>query len=285
MKFLVVSGLSGSGKSTVLNALEDVGYYCVDNLPVELLPALAHEMLSNHRRSISGTVVGIDARNPPSDLERIPETLERLAANGVDCEVMFLDAEDATLLRRFSETRRKHPLSGPDVPLAEAIAQERELLAPVAASAQLRFDTSQTNPYQLRDLVVDRLVRERDRGLVLLFQSFGFKHGIPADADFVFDLRCLPNPHWQAALRPFTGKDSRVAEYLRGMPMVERMLDDLVRFLEAWIPSFEADKRGYLTVALGCTGGRHRSVYMTERLLAHFRARHRNVTARHRELD
>lgn len=285
MKFLVVSGLSGSGKSTVLNALEDMGYYCVDNLPVELLPALAQEMVANHRRSVSGTVVGIDARSTPDELARIPRVIDKLVAGGLDCEVMFLEADDAALLRRFSETRRKHPLSGPDLPLADAIARERELLAPVAARAALRFDTSRTNPYQLRDMVADRLVRRREQGLVLLFQSFGFKRGVPADADFVFDLRCLPNPHWQPELRPLTGKDAGVAEFLRATPMVEQMFRDIKAFLEVWIPTFEADKRSYLTIALGCTGGRHRSVYMTERMRAHFGHHHRAVLARHRELD
>jgi UPF0042 nucleotide-binding protein len=284
MQIIVVSGLSGSGKTTALHVLEDLGYYCVDNLPVGLLPAFAHEMEADVRSPEVGAAVGIDARNPADELERLPDTIARLGTSGVSCQILFLDADDATLLKRFSETRRKHPLSGPDTPLADAIRRERGLLEPLSASADLRFDTTHTTLHQLRDLVLERVRGQRSGGLSVLFQSFGYKHGIPTDADFVFDLRCLPNPHWEPHLRPYSGKDAPVARFLEKEPLVEAMFDHISGFLEAWIPRFEADNRSYLTVALGCTGGQHRSVYLAERLARHFQQRRPNVLTRHREL-
>ncbi|CAK0775112.1 RNase adaptor protein RapZ [Gammaproteobacteria bacterium] len=285
MKLIIVSGLSGSGKSTALHVLEDLGYYCVDNLPVSLLPALANEMLEQRKPDYQRVAAGIDARNPPADLEQFPQICNSLREAGVLVEVFFLDADTGTLLKRFSETRRKHPLTTQTLLLPEAIVQERRLLEPLRAAAQLCFDTTLTHQHQLRDLLVNRIGRRMGESLSILFVSFGYKRGIPADADYLFDLRCLPNPHWEPHLRPLTGHDRAVAEFLEKSPLVEEMYQTLERFIDAWIPRFEANNRSYLTIALGCTGGQHRSVYFVERLGQHFRSQRPNVQIRHRELQ
>ncbi len=284
MKLVIVSGLSGSGKSIALHVLEDLGYYCIDNLPVGMLPGLA-EQLRQRPGPAEPVAVGIDARNLIDDLQRFPAILADLREGGVTTEVLFLEAEDATLLKRFSETRRRHPLSSDETPLAEAIVQERRLLEPVAGEARLHIDTTQTNVHQLRDLIRQRVAGAADGQLSLLFESFGFKHGVPVDADFVFDVRCIPNPHWVPELRPLTGRDRAVAEYLEAHPEVHQMYEDIRDFLTTWIPRFEADNRSYMTVAVGCTGGQHRSVYLVERLSEHFRRLRAGVLSRHRELS
>ncbi len=282
-RLVIISGLSGSGKTVALHTLEDAGYYCVDNLPVALLTGLGH-----HLREMSGTdglfAVGIDARNPAVDLARFPQMLDTLAADGIRTEIVFLNADDATLIKRFSETRRRHPLSVDNRPLADAIELERQLLSPIQAKADLVVDTTSTTIHQLRGLIQDRL-GTRTEALSILFQSFGFKHGLPQDADFVFDVRCLPNPHWEPGLRPLTGRDEAVRHYLEQQPGVERMVDHIRDFLSEWIPQFERENRSYLTVAIGCTGGQHRSVYLAERLAAHFRQSRGLVSVRHRELS
>jgi RNase adapter protein RapZ len=285
MKLVIVSGLSGSGKSVALHTLEDLDYYCIDNLPVSLLEAFATQLAEATDPRQELAAAGIDARTHPSGLQRFPDILRHLREQHIDCEILFLHADEDTLLKRFSETRRKHPLSRRGVSLADAVRLERQLLDPIAANADVYIDTSRTNIHQLRDLIRQRVANKDSQTLSLLFESFGYKHGVPVDADFVFDVRCLPNPHWDPQLRPYTGQDRPVAEYLENDPMVGEMLADLIRFLEAWIPRFQADNRSYLTVALGCTGGQHRSVYLTERLAAHFRDRHENVVTRHRELS
>ncbi len=285
MRLIIVSGLSGSGKSIVLHTLEDLNYYCIDNLPVGMLRALAEQFGAHGGLRVEKAAVGIDARNQPQDLEHFPQIVEQLEDSGLDCEIFFIHAGDETLLQRFSETRRKHPLTRDGITLAEAIALERRLLSPIAERADLQIDTTRTNVHQLRDLVRERVERRSPRALSLLFQSFGYKHGVPGDADFVFDLRCLPNPHWEVELRPLTGLDERVAAYLAAEPKVARMLEQLTQFLETWIPYFEAENRSYLTVALGCTGGQHRSVYLAQRLAGHFRATRPHVSTRHRELS
>lgn len=284
MKLIIVTGLSGSGKSTALHVLEDLGYYCVDNLPASLLPALAKEMVEQAELNYQQVAVGIDARNPPADLEQFVRIRHDLRESGILVEIFFFDADTPTLLQRFSETRRKHPLTSRGLLLPEAIAKERQLLEPLRASAQLCFDTTHTHQHQLRDLIVDRVGRRMGDVLSILFISFGYKHGIPADADYVFDLRCLPNPHWEPHLRPLTGHDRAVVNFLEKSPLVEVMYQVLESFIASWIPHFEADNRSYLTIALGCTGGQHRSVYVTERLGRHFRAQRPNVQIRHREL-
>ncbi|MAT64882.1 MAG: RNase adapter RapZ [Gammaproteobacteria bacterium] len=282
MKLIIVSGLSGSGKSVALNTLEDLGYYCVDNLPVALLEPLARELTTARQ---DRAAVGIDARNHRQDLSRFRDILAGLETQGIQAEIVFLQASDETLLKRFSETRRKHPLTSADTTLADAIRSERNLLEPIASSATLHIDTTHTNLHQLRDLVQERLSDTRPDSLSLLFKSFGYKHGLPDDADFVFDVRCLPNPHWIQGLRPLTGRDQAVIAYLEDQPPVDAMFRELCRFLDDWLPAFEKENRRYLTVALGCTGGQHRSVYMAERLGKHFAGRYPSVLVRHRELS
>jgi UPF0042 nucleotide-binding protein len=293
MRLIVVSGLSGAGKSVALHTLEDLGFYCTDNLPASLLPEFARQMAAaaggGERAApalpFEQVAVGIDARNPEPVLRQFPGLLAELTAQGARIELVFLDAEDAILIKRFSETRRRHPLSLGDVPLEEAIRRERYLLESLADQATIRIDTSHTTLHQLRDIVRERIGQRARDALSLLVQSFGFKHGVPKDADFVFDVRCLPNPHWDPQLRPYTGRDAPVAEYLASEPAVERMFATLAGFLDTWVPEFQAENRAYLTVALGCTGGQHRSVYLAERLAAHFQERPSlTVQIRHREL-
>ena len=285
MKLLIVSGLSGSGKSIALSTLEDLDYYCIDNLPVGMLRAFAEQMTGEWGRGRDLYGVGIDARSRSQDLQHFPALLKELRAMGLDCSVFFLQSEPSILLKRFSETRRKHPLSARGVTLADAIRTERTLLEPIAANADMFIDTSSTTVHQLRDLIRDRLVLDAPDTMSLLFESFGYKHGIPSDADFVFDVRCLPNPHWEAELRPLCGRDRPVIEYLERQEAVEEMRNRLVEFLQQWIPCFERESRSYMTVAIGCTGGQHRSVYLAEALAGHFRERHANVMVRHRELS
>lgn len=284
MKLFIVSGISGAGKSTVLYALEDLGFYCIDNLPVALLPAFATELLGSPKH-YRNAAVGIDARNLANDLSVFPELISQLHSAGVETRIIFLDAEDGEVITRFSETRRMHPLTRGNTPLAEAIRQERTLLGPISSRADLTIDTSRTNIHQLRELVRDRLGQTPGGRMSILFESFGFKHGIPVDADFVFDVRCLPNPHWDPQLRALTGRSPEVIEFLGRDPQVECMFNDIATFLATWIPRFEADNRSYMTVAVGCTGGQHRSVYFTERLSQHFRNRDMRVLTRHRELS
>jgi UPF0042 nucleotide-binding protein len=285
MKLIIITGLSGSGKSIALHTLEDLGYYCIDNLPMCLLRALAQELSENPAGVYRRTAVGIDARNQHDDLRELPRLVREIRENGIECDIVFLEAQDDTLIKRFSETRRKHPLSDRQHTLAEAIQTERTLLEPFQRDADLRIDTTHTNQHQLRDIIRSRLDEKPEPSISLLFQSFGYKHGVPRDADFVFDVRCLPNPHWEANLRPLSGLDSAVKQFLEQGPHVLELLQDITGFLERWIPSFEADGRNYLTVALGCTGGQHRSVYLVERLAAHFQEQGRQALTRHRELS
>ncbi len=284
MKLIIVTGLSGSGKSTALQALEDLGFYCIDNLPVGLLPAFAEQIISMPTRSYKNAAVSIDVRNLSTDLEHFPEVLDELKGTGLACEIFFLDADEKILLKRFSETRRKHPLTNQGLPLAEALTQERKLLEPMLTHADLYIETSQMHLHQLREIVRERVEAQTSSHMSLLFESFGYKRGIPADADFVFDVRCLPNPHWESQLRPLTGLDPEVVRFLEEQPAVVQMFEHIRDFLAAWIPRFEADNRSYMTVALGCTGGQHRSVYLVQLLAGHFRAARENVIVRHREL-
>jgi len=284
MKFVVVTGLSGSGKSVALNTLEDLGFYCIDNLPSFLLESFADALIADRAPRFQETAVGIDARNPAEDLRGVPPVVQRLRAAGIAAEIVFLEADDDVLVQRFSETRRRHPLTNAETGLGQAIRRERELLEPFQSGADLRIDTTRSNLHDLRDLM-RRRVAERPRGeMSILFESFGFKRGVPRDADLVFDARCLPNPHWQPSLRPLTGRDAEVASFLERDPRVPQLLEEITRFLEQWIPCFREEGRSYLTVAVGCTGGQHRSVFLTERLAAHFRTREPRVLLVHREL-
>lgn len=283
MNLVVISGRSGSGKTTALHVLEDIGYYCVDNLPVTLLRDLMSELATRSSPKIEEAAIGIDARNSVTQLEKLPNVLRELTADGVESQVIYLDAGDETLVKRFSETRRKHPISNDTNTLKEAIDREREMLNPVAASASLIIDTSNLTLHELRDQIKIRVANSQE-GMAILFQSFGFKNGIPSDADLVFDVRCLPNPHWVTLLRSQTGLDEGVQKFLQGHPPVQEMVEDLTAYLEKWLPRFAANNRSYMTIAIGCTGGQHRSVYITEQLNQYFNPRFNNVQARHRDL-
>lgn len=284
-RLIIVSGLSGSGKTVALHTLEDSGCYCIDNLPVTMLSAFGRHVTGLEPDTVNHYAVGVDARNRMTDLEAFSGILSELeSTTGIRPEILFLTADDDTLIKRFSETRRRHPLSTGDIPLADAIDRERHLLVPIQSRADLVIDTTATTLHQLRELVRERLIGH-SRQLSLLFQSFGFKHGVPSDADFVFDVRVLPNPHWEPHLRPLTGRDAPVAEYLSSHEEVETMFADIRDYLERWIPAFKRENRSYLTVAIGCTGGQHRSVYLSDRLAGHFRDGTQDVSVRHRELS
>ncbi|MCB1670132.1 MAG: RNase adapter RapZ [Gammaproteobacteria bacterium] len=283
MKLLIISGRSGSGKSTVLHILEDRGYYCIDNLPASLLPSLA-DRLTSDSSAATKVAVSIDARNIYADLQNVPRIIEQLKQKDLSIDIIFLDANSHTLLRRFSESRRKHPLSNDKVGLREAIDKETELLEAISLMASLNIDTSAMSLHELRDAIKCRIVEQSDVGLALLFQSFGYKNGIPVDADIVYDVRCLPNPYWEAPLRALTGRDEKVIDYLDSQPEVQYMFSDIKEYLQKWLPRFEENNRSYITVAIGCTGGQHRSVYLCEKLGQFFREQIKNVQIRHREL-
>lgn len=285
MKLIIISGLSGSGKSIALNTLEDLDYYCIDNMPIGMLSSLVEQLSKDWGKDHSHVAVGIDARNSHRDLVNFPALLKDLALSSLEVEIIYLEADDTTLLKRFSETRRKHPLTNEDRSLSDAIKLERELLYPIASQAELHIDTTHTNIYQLREIVRNRVINEPNESMSLLFQSFGFKHGTPSDADFIFDLRCLPNPHWESSLRPLTGRDEKVIHYLEEQPWVNEMKQQIIHFLDIWIPRFEQENRNYMTICIGCTGGQHRSVYMVEAIAGYFTGNRSNVMIRHRELS
>ncbi len=281
---IVLTGMSGGGKTVALRALEDLEFYCVDNLPSALLPQLVDAVIQGNDRQHRRIAVGVDVRNSGEDLAQMPSVLSDLAAVGVQVHLIFLDCRDEVLIKRYSETRRRHPLAVLGLSLADAIAEERKLLRPVIAIAEKVIDSSDLNVHQLRRLVATGYARSTE-GLTLMFESFAFRRGLPLDADFVFDARCLPNPHWQRHLRPLSGKDAPVREFLDGESLVGDYFSDTVRWLDAWLPRFEQDDRSYLTISIGCTGGRHRSVYLVEKLADHYRGRREGVLTFHRELE
>lgn len=284
MKLIIISGRSGSGKSTALQALEDVGFYCIDNLPATLLPELAGQILVEPEHP-TRLAVSIDARNLHSNLQKFPDIFSRLRQTpNLTCELLFLDSSESTLLKRYSATRRKHPLSDGEQGLQDAINAERTLLEPLADLANIRIDTTRMSLYELRDSIKLRVAQRPEQELSLQFESFGFKHGVPLDVDFTFDVRCLPNPYWIPELRGHTGQEDPVIGFLESQPDVQTMLDDIIRYLERWLPKFEQNNRSYITIGIGCTGGQHRSVFIAERLAGHFRASMDNVQIRHREL-
>ena len=276
MQLVLISGLSGSGKSVALNVMEDCGHYVVDNLPSALLPQLVTHLRGAGYQRIA---VAVDVRSG-SSIAALPQQVEALRAMVGDVRFLFLDARDDTLIARFSETRRKHPLGDETVTLAEAISREREALALISELGH-RLDTSDLSANTLRNWVKSFMQLEAGSQITLLFQSFGFKHGIPMDADLVFDVRCLPNPHYDPVLRPLTGRDKPVIDFLEKVPEVGQMVDDIYGFVASWLPSYVNDNRSYLTVAIGCTGGQHRSVYIAEELARRFRETAR-VLVRHR---
>jgi RNase adapter protein RapZ len=270
-RFIIVSGMSGAGKTVALHALEDAGFYCVDNLPVGFLANFANFVSSSALPLYQKVAVGIDARNPDSDLKQLPMILDGLHTAQLAVEVIFIEASDEALIKRYSETRRRHPLSTADVPLRQAIAQERAILEPIIVRADLRIDTTHTHIHQFRSLIHQRITQRQSGTLALQVISFGYKNGVPPDADFVFDVRCLPNPYWDPHLRQLSGKDEAVRVFLDSTAYAAEMLADIGTFLERWIPRFQQEDRSYLTIAVGCTGGRHRSVYIVERLALRFR--------------
>jgi UPF0042 nucleotide-binding protein len=289
IQLIVLTGLSGGGKTVALRALEDLEFYCVDNLPSALLPELVNAVISGHNSPGNGGMrrriaVGVDVRNRGADFTTMPAVLSKLAATGVQVQLVFLDCRDEVLIKRYSESRRRHPLATRGVSLADAIAEERRLLRPLMAIAERVIDSSELNVHQLRRLIATGYARATE-GLTLMFQSFAFRRGLPLDADFVFDARCLPNPHWTPHLRPLSGKDAPVRDFLDAQTLVGEYFADTARWLEAWLPRFEQDDRSYMTIAIGCTGGRHRSVYLVEKLAAHFRAHRDGVLTFHRELE
>ena len=284
MQLIIISGRSGSGKSTALNQLEDEGYYCIDNLPVSLLPALVEEASRDEFGHFRGTAVCIDARNAWKDLANFGEVLNSLPES-VQSEILFLDAQESALIKRFSETRRKHPLSSDSMPLAEAIDQERVLLEPISSAASLVLDTSQMTIYELRDAIKQRLLGAESGSMSVLIQSFGFKRGIPTDADLVFDVRMLPNPHWVKELRLKNGLEEEVRNFLEAQSTTNELYQDISGFLDRWLPRYADSNRSYMTVAIGCTGGQHRSVYLADRLFRQYRDQYPGIHIRHRELQ
>lgn len=283
IRLVVISGRSGSGKSTALHVMEDLGFTCMDNLPAGMLSGL-FEQQDLDVALPTRIAVGVDVRNLAGSLERFPTILDQLRSRGVQCEVIFLDASARTLIRRFSETRRRHPLSSDSVDLKKAISLETRILEPIMEVADRRIDTSNMTLHQLRDLITKQIAPDSAGLTAVLFQSFAFKKGVPEDADFVFDVRCLPNPHWVPELRPLTGNDTAVIEFMESQTEVAAMLADLNGFLARWIPAFLASNRSYLTIAIGCTGGQHRSVYLCNQLSRQFRYLGINIQVQHREL-
>jgi UPF0042 nucleotide-binding protein len=284
MKLIIVSGLSGSGKSIALETLEDCGYYCIDNMPVALFEPFVRQAMDDNQPAFRKTAISIDARNQSHCLSQFPATLELARQLGIECQVLFLQADRETLLKRFSQTRRKHPLTDAEHSLSEAMELERSLLDPVSRCAHLLIDTTHTHVHQLRELVRVRVGAKEDRLMSLYFLSFGFKNGLPLDADFVFDVRCLPNPHWHPDLRSKTGQDPEVMAFLGNIDTVRDYFEDMSHFIARWIPRFSAENRSYLTIAAGCTGGQHRSVYLVEKLAAQFRSGSLDILVRHRDL-
>ena len=280
MKRIFVSGRSGSGKTVALRALEDQGFYCVDNIPIGLIP----ELLNRTEDQYPELAIGVDARNISATANEFDEIMQFVQRRGKDFQVIFIDANDATLLKRFSETRRRHPLTAEGLSLAEAISEEKKRLESVSQHAHLVIDTTAKTPHELCQTIIKRVIGIEETTLSLQFKSFGFKRGAPTDADFVFDARCLPNPYWELELRAFNGKDKEIVEYLENLPYVQEYFWQLKTFLHTWIPRFEEGNRNYLTVAIGCTGGQHRSVYMVEKLAKYFSSLYQDTQIRHREL-
>lgn len=291
MRLVIISGRSGSGKSAALNVLEDQGFYCIDNLPLGLLPALTEQAIQQKvhpalktEASLQKLAVSIDARNVAQDMSQFPKILNSIDKETFTSEVLFLDAGKNTLMQRFSSTRRKHPLTNSNTSLAEAIEHEHNLLHPIRDLADLSLDTTRLSVHELASVIKLRLINKEAKDMALLFQSFGFKHGIPIDADLVFDVRNLPNPYWDPSLRQFTGKDPQIIDFLQKEELVQDMLADITSYLQKWLPSFEQANRSYMTVAIGCTGGHHRSVFISEALTKIFTDQFENVQVRHREL-
>jgi len=284
LRLVIISGVSGSGKSVALHVLEDLGFYCIDNIPVPLLKPFIDEIVWRKDPAFESVGIGLDARSRPTDLAEVPTLVQNLRDGGLAVEIIFLQTDNKVLLSRFSETRRKHPLSDENTSLEEAIAKERELLSPIINSAELVIDTTRMSVYALREQIRERVAPRAPGALSIMIESFGYKNGLPANADFVFDVRCLPNPYWEPQLRPLSGKDAPVRAFLDSAPTVQRMVDDIVAFLEEWIPRYQDFQRSYLTVAIGCTGGMHRSVYVAEAVAKRLAGQHKSIRTHHSEV-
>lgn len=284
MRLIIVSGLSGSGKSVALDALEDIGFYCIDNVPAALLGGLIAQTIEARDALYDNIAVGVDARNRAKDIESLPDLLRSLKDQGIRHEIVFLHAENQVLLKRYRETRRRHPLRKSNMSLQDAIEHERELLGPITYSADLVIDTTESSIYELRTLLRQRLGARGENDLSIQLESFGFKHGVPYDADFVFDVRCLPNPYWDTDLRRLNGKDAKVISFLEDRTITRTMIDDILSFLRNRIPEYIEHNRNYLTIAVGCTGGQHRSVYLVEEIARVLQREYDNVLIRHNEL-
>ena len=282
ISLIIVSGRSGSGKSTALNVLEDIGYYCIDNLPVTLLTPLISRLKEDD--GIERVAIGIDARNIADDLILFPEIIGSFEQDEISVTILYLDASSPALVKRFSETRRKHPLTNAQRGLREALDKESQLLDPMSSLASLNIDTTDLTIHELRDAIRIR-VTEKNHDFALLFQSFAYKRGVPVDSDFVFDVRHLPNPHWEPELRSYNGLEYPVKIYLNKQQDFTDMYQDLTHYLDHWLPKFKGNNRSYLTIAVGCTGGKHRSVYMAQKLFDHYQSQFENVQVRHRELQ
>jgi len=285
MKLVIVSGLSGSGKTIALHTLEDAGYFCVDNLPVGLLSDFVHSMKNNKPALYDLISVAVDARCNVQDMAHFESIMAEIKALDVEVEILFLTSKVEKLLTRFNETRRKHPLSRKGLPLVEAIHLERSVLKSISSNADLTIDTSDINVHELRSIINNRILQGDSETMAILIQSFGFKHGLPADTDFMFDVRCLPNPHWEGHLRPYSGKDAPVIEYLESFPAVANMEKSILDFMQQWIPCFEKEGRSYMTISIGCTGGQHRSVYLAQKITSALKKTRSNVSLSHRESD
>jgi UPF0042 nucleotide-binding protein len=283
-RLVIISGLSGAGKTIALNTLEDLGFYCMDNLPVSLLHEFAGQIKHGIIKAAPEIAIGIDARSPAPDIAHLPDVIAGLRKERLHTELVFMEANDDILTRRFSETRRKHPLSSRSIPLSAAINKERRIMGELSELADIRIDTSYTQMHELRELVRKRIAHRPLAALSIQFTSFGYKHGLPRDADFVFDARCLPNPYWKKNLRSLTGRDKAVIKFLSGQEHVRKMIKHIITFLSSWIPQFEADNRSYLCIAIGCTGGHHRSVYVVEQLSEYFRHKGKHVIINHRDI-
>jgi UPF0042 nucleotide-binding protein len=284
LRLIIISGVSGSGKSVALHVLEDLGFYCIDNIPVPLLKSFVAEIVPRQDPAFENVGIGLDARSRPSDLAEVPALIQKLRSDGIACEIIFLQTDNKVLLSRFSETRRKHPLTDGSTSLEEAIAKERALLAPIINSAELVIDTTRMTVYSLREQIRQRVAPRTPGSVSILIESFGYKHGLPANADFVFDVRCLPNPYWEPQLRPLTGKDAPVVAFLDAAPLVQRMVEDITAFLAEWVPRYQDFQRSYLTVAIGCTGGMHRSVYVAEAVAKRLAAKYAGIRTHHNEV-
>lgn len=281
MRLVIVSGLSGSGKSVALHMLEDLDYYCVDNIPAGLLPMFISHTVRSPESTYGYTAVGVDARNRSTEIASVPRLVAELKRSGIGCDVLFLRTDEAVLIKRYSETRRRHPLSREGLGLIEAIRNEQQLLEPIADAADLVIDTTRCSVHELRELIRQRVGARLEGHMSILFESFAYRHGVPDDADFVFDVRSLPNPHWEPGLARLTGRDLPVVEFLDRHDAVTSMFNDIAGFLDRWIPALVSSNRSYLTIAIGCTGGQHRSVYLVERLSRYFAAKFPQVHARH----